>query len=89
MHQGAESGRGAGRVTVATAGRPLVPDWALACVSPPCLLSQKFNSKELDSGEEKCLKACAEKYLKLTQRVGFRFAEHQAKQSAAQQQPKR
>ena len=34
-----------------------------------------FKSKQLDDTESKCVSQCAEKYMKLTQRVGFRFAE--------------
>jgi import inner membrane translocase subunit TIM9 len=32
----------------------------------------------LTDTEKKCMQNCSEKFLKLTQRVGFRFAEHQA-----------
>lgn len=42
-----------------------------------------FRSKALDKKEDECICRCAEKYIKLTQRVGFRFAEHQAAQGAA------
>ena len=48
--------------------------------SPP---PQSFRSKALDKKEDECICRCAEKYIKLTQRVGFRFAEHQAAQGAA------
>ena len=41
---------------------------------------QTFKSKSLDTKEDECICKCAEKYIKLTQRVGFRFAEHQASQ---------
>jgi hypothetical protein len=41
------------------------------------LVSQNFQSKTLDEKEVKCVTLCAEKYLKATQRMGFRFAEHQ------------
>ena len=34
-----------------------------------------FQSKTLDDAENKCISHCAEKLLKTTQRVGFRFAE--------------
>jgi len=34
------------------------------------------------SPNAECVCKCAEKYIKLTQRVGFRFAEHQAIQGA-------
>ena len=44
---------------------------------------QSFRSKALDKKEDECICRCAEKYIKLTQRVGFRFAEHQAAQGAA------
>ena len=39
-----------------------------------------FRSKTLDTSEVKCTEQCAERYIKLTQRVGLRFAEHQALQ---------
>ena len=39
-----------------------------------------FRSKTLDTVEVKCTEQCAERYIKLTQRVGLRFAEHQALQ---------
>ena len=46
--------------------------------------TQGFNSKQLSDGEVKCISQCSEKYLKLTQRVGFRFAEQQTlKEQAA------
>jgi hypothetical protein len=32
----------------------------------------------MDDSEITCVSRCAEKYLKLTSRAGFRFAEHQA-----------
>jgi len=41
---------------------------------------QKFRSKKMDNGELGCVERCAEKYIKLTSRAGFRFAEHQAAQ---------
>ena len=34
----------------------------------------------MDDGELTCVSRCAEKYLKLTSRAGFRFAEFQAQQ---------
>jgi len=46
-----------------------------------------FRSKTLEKGEAKCVEDCAGKYIKSTQRVGLRFAEHQAMQQATQQQP--
>jgi import inner membrane translocase subunit TIM9 len=39
-----------------------------------------FRSKTLDKSEATCTEQCAERYIKLTQRVGLRFAEHQAMQ---------
>ena len=39
-----------------------------------------FRSQSLKEEEKTCVASCAEKYIKLTQRVGFRFAEHQAQQ---------
>lgn len=38
---------------------------------------QSFKSKKLDDTESKCVTNCAEKFMRLTQRVGFRVAEHQ------------
>lgn len=35
-----------------------------------------FQSKSLDDVESKCVSNCAEKFMKLTQRAGYRFAEH-------------
>lgn len=40
-----------------------------------------FRSKSMDTKEETCVSNCADKYIKLTKRVGHRFAEHQATQS--------
>ena len=39
-----------------------------------------FRSKTLDKYETTCLENCASRYIKMTQRVGLRFAEHQAMQ---------
>jgi import inner membrane translocase subunit TIM9 len=39
-----------------------------------------FRSKALDKGEISCVEQCAGRYIKMTQRVGLRFAEHQAMQ---------
>ena len=39
-----------------------------------------FRSKSLDKYETTCVENCAERYIKMTQRVGLRFAEHQAMQ---------
>jgi import inner membrane translocase subunit TIM9 len=44
-----------------------------ACVS-------SFRSKALDKSETACVEQCASRYVKMTQRVGLRFAEHQALQ---------
>lgn len=44
-----------------------------------------FRSKTLDKGETACVEQCASRYIKLTQRVGLRFAEHQAMQQTQQQ----
>ena len=41
-----------------------------------------FNSKMLSSNEVTCVENCAGKFVKTTQRVGLRFAEHQALQQA-------
>mmetsp|Transcript_5834 Transcript_5834/g.13504 ORF Transcript_5834/g.13504 Transcript_5834/m.13504 type:complete len:84 (+) Transcript_5834:191-442(+) len=34
-----------------------------------------FRSKTMDDGERGCVSKCAEKYLKLSKRAGYRFAE--------------
>mmetsp|Transcript_51173 Transcript_51173/g.147698 ORF Transcript_51173/g.147698 Transcript_51173/m.147698 type:complete len:98 (+) Transcript_51173:148-441(+) len=39
-----------------------------------------FRSKTLDKHESSCVENCAARYIKMTQRVGLRFAEHQAMQ---------
>lgn len=39
-----------------------------------------FRSKTLDKKEISCAENCAARYVKMTQRVGLRFAEHQAMQ---------
>lgn len=49
-----------------------------------CVFS--FRSKTLAKQEITCVDQCASRYIKLTQRVGLRFAEHQALQQAQQQQ---
>ena len=43
-----------------------------------CITS--FRSKTLDGSEVSCVENCAARYVKMTQRVGLRFAEHQAMQ---------
>eukprot|EP01082_Thalassiosira_pseudonana_P005152 g4687.t1 g4687 contig16:60249-60941(+) len=43
-----------------------------------CITS--FRSKSLDKHETSCVEHCAARYIKMTQRVGLRFAEHQALQ---------
>jgi mitochondrial import inner membrane translocase subunit TIM9 len=46
-----------------------------------------FRSKTLATHEITCVEHCADRYIKLTQRVGLRFAEHQAmQQKRAQEQ---
>lgn len=45
-----------------------------------------FSSKQLEDTEAKCVSQCAEKFMKLTQRAGFRFAEFQAQQGMAMDQ---
>jgi import inner membrane translocase subunit TIM9 len=37
-----------------------------------------FRSKTLDKSETGCVENCGARYVKMTQRVGLRFAEHQA-----------
>uniref|UniRef100_A0A7S2HI50 Mitochondrial import inner membrane translocase subunit n=1 Tax=Helicotheca tamesis TaxID=374047 RepID=A0A7S2HI50_9STRA len=39
-----------------------------------------YRSKTLDKWETSCVENCASRYIKMTQRVGLRFAEHQAMQ---------
>jgi mitochondrial import inner membrane translocase subunit TIM9 len=39
-----------------------------------------FRSKTMSKYEIACVEHCAERYIKMTQRVGLRFAEHQAMQ---------
>ena len=39
-----------------------------------------FRSKTIDQSETVCVENCAARYVKMTQRVGLRFAEHQAMQ---------
>jgi hypothetical protein len=39
-----------------------------------------FRSKTLDGKEIVCVENCAARFVKMTQRVGLRFAEHQAMQ---------
>jgi mitochondrial import inner membrane translocase subunit TIM9 len=45
-----------------------------------------FKSKRLEDSEVKCIENCADKFIKLTQRVGYRFQEHQASGIASAQQ---
>eukprot|EP00978_Attheya_sp_CCMP212_P027837 scaffold94187_cov52-Attheya_sp.AAC.2 len=59
-----------------------IPAWMYAnlvdrCFAP-CITT--FRSKSLDKSEASCVEACASRYVKMTQRVGLRFAEHQALQ---------
>ncbi|KAF9520346.1 hypothetical protein BS47DRAFT_1335970 [Hydnum rufescens UP504] len=44
-----------------------------------------FTSKALSSKEETCVQNCADKFLKHSERVGARFAEHNAEQMAQNQ----
>ena len=50
---------------------------------------QGFRSKNLEESEAKCINQCAEKFMKLTQRVGFRFSEYQTIQAQQQQTGKK
>jgi hypothetical protein len=43
-----------------------------------------FRSKNLEEGEAKCVANCAEKFMKLSQRVGFRMGEYNAVKSQSQ-----
>ena len=47
---------------------------------------QGFRSKNLEEEESKCVTGCAEKYMKLAQRVGFRLGEYQAVKAQEMQQ---
>ncbi|CAB9526045.1 membrane translocase subunit TIM9 [Seminavis robusta] len=49
--------------------------------------SYSFRSKTLEKYETSCMENCASRYIKMAQRVGLRFQEHQAMQQQ-QQQPK-
>mmetsp|Transcript_17852 Transcript_17852/g.40580 ORF Transcript_17852/g.40580 Transcript_17852/m.40580 type:complete len:95 (-) Transcript_17852:1505-1789(-) len=42
--------------------------------------AHSFRTKSLDSWETTCLDNCAHRFIKVTQRVGLRFGEHQEKQ---------
>ncbi|KAF8322089.1 hypothetical protein DL93DRAFT_2071847 [Clavulina sp. PMI_390] len=44
-----------------------------------------FTSKALSSKESTCVQNCTDKFLKHSERVGARFAEHNAEQMAAAQ----
>lgn len=39
-----------------------------------------FRSKTLSKSEASCVENCSSRFIKMTQRVGLRFAEHQAMQ---------
>jgi len=45
-----------------------------------------FTSKSLTSKEDTCVQNCTDKFLKHSERVGARFAEHNAEQMQQQQQ---
>lgn len=40
-----------------------------------------FHGRQLEDGEEKCVKTCATKFMNLSKRVGQRWQEHQAEMS--------
>ena len=44
-----------------------------------CPKFQGFKTKSLEDHEQKCISHCTEKYMKLSQRVGLRYSEQQAK----------
>ncbi|CAB9521235.1 membrane translocase subunit TIM9 [Seminavis robusta] len=48
--------------------------------------SYSFRSKTLDKSEVNCMENCSSRYIKMAQRVGLRFQEHQAMQQQQQQQ---
>ena len=48
-------------------------------------LVQGFRSKNLEAEESKCVTECAQKYMKMTQRVGLRMGEYQYAKSQLQQ----
>ena len=54
-----------------------------------CTTLQGFRSKNLEESESKCVNQCAEKFMKLTQRVGFRFSEYQTIKAQQQQTGKK
>jgi import inner membrane translocase subunit TIM9 len=37
--------------------------------------ANSFKSKTLDAKEKACIEHCSDKFIKLTQRVGFRYSE--------------
>lgn len=45
---------------------------------------QGFRTKNLEDQEGKCISQCAEKFMKMTQRVGFRMTEYHAAKSQSQ-----
>mmetsp|Transcript_34418 Transcript_34418/g.52824 ORF Transcript_34418/g.52824 Transcript_34418/m.52824 type:complete len:100 (+) Transcript_34418:109-408(+) len=45
-----------------------------------------FRSKAMDKSESQCVEKCAQRYIKMSQRVGLRFAEHQAMQQKRAQE---
>ncbi|KAK1921526.1 mitochondrial import inner membrane translocase subunit TIM9 [Papiliotrema laurentii] len=47
--------------------------------------AQDFTSKALTNNEKTCAQNCADKFLKHSERVGARFAEHNAEQMQGQQ----
>lgn len=55
-----------------------------ACNNVVCLF-QGFRSKNLEAEESKCVTECAQKYMKMTQRVGLRMGEYQYAKSQLQQ----
>jgi hypothetical protein len=49
---------------------------------------QGFTTKTLNEGERSCIQNCADKMLKVTQRVGFRVGERTAEEALKQEQGK-
>jgi import inner membrane translocase subunit TIM9 len=47
-----------------------------------------YSSKNLTEAEGKCISVCGNKFMKLTQRVGFRFQEFQAMREQETQEKK-
>eukprot|EP00924_Labyrinthula_sp_SR-Ha-C_P013688 maker-scaffold_5-snap-gene-10.65-mRNA-1 protein AED:0.37 eAED:0.46 QI:93/0.5/0.33/1/0/0/3/0/119 len=47
---------------------------------------KNFHSQKLNGAENQCLDTCVTKFMKMSQRIGQRYQEHQMKQSQQMQQ---